>query len=116
MSIQSWLRAGAGAVVALALPIATWVLGLSLEGVAFTAEQVRLRDIAIEQARPLADLLITFGPAELLLGPLGAFVIGRAAGTHGATRWLVLVAAIVPLLAFWALGWLTLGAALGSGL
>jgi hypothetical protein len=117
MSTKSWLGVGAGAVIALALPIATWIVGLSLPGVAFTADQVRLRDLAVEQARPLTDLLTTFSLAELILGPLGVFIVGRSAGLHGATRWLVLVVVTVPLLAIvWLLGLLTMFGAVGKPL
>src|SRR2546422_8221921 len=105
MLITSWLGVGIGALIALALPIATWIVGLSLPGVAYTVDQVRLRDIAIEQARPLTDLLSTFSLAELLLGPLGIFIVGRSAGIHGATRWLMLLVVTVPMLALvWLLG------------
>lgn len=117
MSIKPWLGAGAGAVIALALPIATWIVALSLPGVTFTADQVHLREIAIEQARPLTDLLSTFSLAELLLGPLGIFIVGRSAGIHGATRWLMLVVVTVPLLAIvWLLGLLTMFGAVGRPL
>jgi hypothetical protein len=111
------LGVGIGALIALALPIATWIVGLSLPGVAYTADQVRLRDIAIEQARPLTDLLSTFSLAELLLGPLGIFIVGRSAGIHGATRWLMLLVVTVPMLAIvWLLGLLTMFGAVGRSL
>ncbi len=117
MSLRSWLGVGAGAAIALALPISTWIVGLSLEGLVYTAEQARLRDIAIEQARPVTDLLSALVPAELLLGPLGVFIAGRSARIRGATRWLVLMLATIPLLGgFWLLGLLTMFGALGSSL
>lgn len=117
ISIRSWLGVGAGAVIALALPISTWILGLGLGGVAMTVEQVRLRDIAIEQARPFADLISSTALAELLLGPIGVVIAGRSAGVHGTIPWLVLVAATIPVLAIvWLLGLLTMSGALGSPL
>jgi hypothetical protein len=117
MSIQAWLGIGAGTLVALALPTATWFVGLSLEGVAFTPEQQRLHDIAIENARPLTDLLSRFSLAELLLGPLGIYVVGRSAGIHRATRWVTLAAVTLPLLAvLWLLGLFTMFGAIGKSL
>lgn len=117
MSMRFWLGVGAGAVLALALPAAIWIVGLSLERLAVTAEDVRLRDIAIEQARPVTDVLSALVPAELLLGPLGVYIAGRSAGVRGATRWLVLIVATLPLLGgIWLLGTLTMNSALGSPL
>ena len=117
MTIKSWLGVAAGAAVALALPIATWIVALSLPGVAFTAEQVRLRDLAIEQARPFTDLLRTFTLAEVILGPLGVFIAGRSFGIDGAARWLMLFVVTMPLLTVvWLLGLFTMFGAVGSSL
>ena len=64
MSMRSWLGVGVGVVLALALPVTTWIVGRSLESPAVTPEDVRLRDIAIEQARPVTDVLRALVPAE----------------------------------------------------
>ena len=97
----------AGAVVALALPLAYWVLGLGLE-----------RDLLIDdQVRQLAGVLTSIAPAELVLGPLGLLLAGRSAGIRGTAAWAVVVLVLAPALAvIWLLGLLTLGGALGSGL
>lgn len=117
MTIRSWLGAGAGILIALALPIATWIVALSLPGVAFTAEQARLRDLAIEQARPVIDLLRTFTLAEVILGPLGVFIAGRSFGIDGAARWLMLfVVTMPPLTIVWLLGLFTMFGAMGNSL
>jgi hypothetical protein len=97
----------AGAFAALVLPLAYWILGLGLE-------QDRL---TVEQVRPVAGILTSIAPAELVLGPLGIWLAGRAAGLRGTAPWAIVVLVLTPLLAiFWLLGLLTLGGALGSGL
>lgn len=117
MTVRSWLGVGAGVVLALGLPVATWVVGLSLPGVVFTDEEARLREIAIEQARPLTDLLSKLALAEVILGPLGVFVVGRSFGIHGPARWATLFAVSIPLLAIaWLLGLFTMFGAVGSSL
>ena len=107
MTRQSWLGIVAGAVIALAMPTLTWILGLGLEGGSFTDDQ----------ARPFGTLLKSTTLIELVLGPVGVVILGRSAGIHGIARWLVLIVATLPALTIvWLLGFLTMGAALGSGL
>lgn len=107
MTRRPWLGFVAGAIVALVLPIAYWTIGLGIEQEVLTDEHVR----------PLAGALTTIAPAELVLGPLGIWLAGRAAALRGTAPWAIAVLALAPLLAvFWLLGLLTMGGALGSGL
>ena len=97
----------AGVLIATAMPVAYWIVGLGLEGGSLTDDQ----------ARPFADLLGALAPAELLLGPAGIVLAGRSAGVHGSVAWLALVVAAGLVLTIVALlGLLTMYAALGSGL
>jgi hypothetical protein len=106
-STRSAWGTAVGVLIAIALPISYWIIGLGLEGGSLTDDQ----------ARPFADLLGAISPAELLLGPAGIVLVGKSAGVHGAAPWLVLVIASGLALAIVALlGLLTMYAALGSGL
>lgn len=107
MTARPLLGLVAGAFVALALPLLYWILGLGLE-----------RDLLTEdQVRPLASVLTSVAPAELLLGPVGILLAGRSAGIRRTGGWVVVALTIAPVLAVvWLLGLLTLGGALGSGL
>jgi hypothetical protein len=105
--VRRWGLVGLGLVVALALPIAYWVIGLGLEGNVFSESQVR----------PVADLLAATVLAGLLLGPAGLVLAARSAGVTGTGAWVVILGVgLIVLAGLSALGFLTMYGALGSGL
>jgi hypothetical protein len=104
MTVRSWGGVIAGVVVALLVPISYRVFAQLLE-----AGVVR-----VEREGSIMQTLTTIAFTELLLGPIGVAIAGRALGLRSPVAWLVLFGLTIPVLAVvWLICFLTLSGALG---
>jgi hypothetical protein len=93
-----------GAFIALVVPISA--LGLAL--------LVQSGIAPYDQTRSSMDAINLVLGSEILLGPIGLVIVGRAARLRGAIAWLALIIVAVPALAFiWLMCLLILSGALG---
>jgi hypothetical protein len=104
MTVKSWPGVIGGAFIALVLPTSMLLAAKLIEG------GIPL----IERGPDTMQTLTTVELSELLLGPVGIAIAGKAAGLRQ-IGWLLLVVVAIPVLAvFWFLGAATLSGALGS--
>jgi hypothetical protein len=104
MAVRSWGGVIAGAAVALVVPISYRIFAQLLE-----AGVVR-----VEREGPIMQTLTTIALTELLLGPIGVAIAGRALGLRSPVAWLVLFVVTIPVLAVvWFICFATLSGALG---
>ena len=104
MSVKTWPGVTGGAFVALVVPTAMLLAAKLIEG------GIPL----IERGPDTMQTLTNIALSELLLGPVGIAIAGKAAGL-GVLGWVLLIVVAVPVLAFvWFLCAATLSGALGS--
>lgn len=104
MTNRSWPGVIGGAFVALVLPTAMLLTAKLIEG------GLPL----IERGPDTMQTLTNIALSELVLGPVGIAIAGKAAAL-GLLGWVILVVMAVPALAvYWFLGAATLSGALGS--
>lgn len=104
---MSWRGVLIGLVVAFILPAGYRILAALVENGIAPYDQVHAQ----------LDLLGTISLAELLLGPLGIVVAGRAARLRGGGPWFLWLLVTVPLVTFaWFVAVLTLSGTLGNPL
>lgn len=106
MAIRSRRGLVAGAAVALAVPVLSWVAGA----------MVRAGSVPVTSARPLLD---AFGflawVALIVLGPIGIAIAGRSAGIHDALSWVAWLIVLAPAFAVvWFAAVAQLSGALGN--
>ena len=107
MTVRSWGGVIAGTAVALLVPISYRLFAQLLEdGI-----------VHVEREGSIMQTLTTIALTELLLGPIGVAIAGRALGLRNPVAWLVLFGLTIPVLAVaWLICVATLSGALGRPL
>lgn len=105
MTTRSTRRPWLGALLALIVPVGYLALGLFVDhGI-----------LPYGAVRPLLDPLGTIALSEVVLGPVGIVILGKAIGVREPLTWVALMVCLVPVLAVvWFLGVATLSGALGN--
>lgn len=104
MTARAWGGVIGGALIALVVPISFRIFAQLLEDGL----------LSVEREGSIMGMITTIALTELLLGPIGVAIAGRALGLRSPVAWIVLFGLVTPVLAVvWFICFATLSGALG---